>query len=101
MNQTTNLEQKTMPRHAAVKDSILTQNATKKENPHVHEINSCLVPCEQCTGIYVDSISGTLLRIICPCSCHSEKQEALVPVGSPSSNASDSLCQRMESNDDK
>jgi integrase/recombinase XerD len=35
------------------------------------------------------------------CSCHSEKQEALAQVGSPSSNASDSLCQRMGSNDDK
>jgi hypothetical protein len=96
-------ELKAMPVYASpVNDNIIIKGSTtKKENPHVREINSCLVPCEQCTGTYVDSISGTLLRIICSCSCHSEKQEALAQVGSPSSNASDSLCQRRGSNDDK
>ena len=84
MNRITNSEQKTEPRYESVKDGVVNKNATNKENTKTRQINICLVPCEQCTGIYVDSINGTLLRIICSCSCHSEKQLALVQVGSHS-----------------
>ena len=44
----------------------LTHNATTV----IREVYSCLVPCSQCTGVYTDSISGTMIRIICKHECH-------------------------------
>jgi hypothetical protein len=61
--------------------------AYKRENIQIREVYSCLTSCSQCSGVYIDSISGTMLRIICSCSCHREKQEALVQVGRQISNA--------------
>jgi hypothetical protein len=91
MNQSTNSELKTMPRYTTMKDSVVTENATNKENTQIREINFCLVPCEQCTGIYVDSINGTLLRIICSCPCHSKKQMVLESVEGALPNASNTI----------
>jgi hypothetical protein len=88
--QTTNSEQKGRPSYTTTaNDSVANEHRTQ-----MLEVNLCLVPCCQCTGTYVDSISGTLLRIICSCSCHIEKQQALVQVGSHS-NAID--CHHKES----
>ena len=42
-----------------------------EQNLITREIHSCLTPCNQCSGVYVDSISGNLLRIICRHHCHS------------------------------
>jgi len=36
-------------------------------------INCCLVPCNQCTGLYIDSIRGDILRIVCRHQCHFKK----------------------------
>ena len=41
------------------------------------EIDRCLAPCGQCTGVYVDNISGDILRIICRHQCHSKEGRKL------------------------
>jgi hypothetical protein len=38
------------------------------------EINYCLAPCDQCTGLYIDSIRGDILQIICHHQCHFNTQ---------------------------
>jgi len=43
--------------------------------PITREINLCLIPCDQCTGAYEDSVNGNILRIICRHSCHSAAGE--------------------------
>jgi hypothetical protein len=52
-----------------------------------HYINSCLAPCEQCTGIYTDSIRGDILRIICNHQCHSHV-ECIPNLNDPSKSIS-------------
>lgn len=47
------------------------KSLSQGENPRIREISSCLVPCSECTGVYIDAISGTKLRIICRHQCHS------------------------------
>jgi hypothetical protein len=37
----------------------------------IRHIDYCLTPCDQCTGLYIDSIKGDILRIICDHQCHS------------------------------
>ena len=45
------------------------------------EIDFCLVSCNQCTGAYVDNITGNILLIICRHQCHSvDKNGPTVPV---------------------
>lgn len=46
-------------------------------NNVTRHINCCLVPCDQCTGLYVDSIRGDILRIICNHRCHSKKSKLI------------------------
>ena len=41
-----------------------------QEKPIVRKIQSCLTPCRLCTGLYIDSLSGKMLRIICQHQCH-------------------------------
>jgi hypothetical protein len=52
----------------------VTDNASKQKNTVIREVYWCLVPCSQCTGTYVDSINGNMLRIICRHNCHSSGQ---------------------------
>jgi hypothetical protein len=49
-------------------------------NNVTRHINCCLVPCNQCTGLYVDSIRGDILRIVCHHKCHSKKAR---PIANP------------------
>jgi hypothetical protein len=59
MKQTTNYELKARPGYATpVKDSVVTWNTIEKENTQIREIYFCC-SMRQCTGVYVDSISGT------------------------------------------
>ncbi|MGA9934772.1 MAG: hypothetical protein WBL44_11995 [Nitrososphaeraceae archaeon] len=39
-------------------------------NTITRDINYCLAACDQCTGLYIDSIRGDILRIICHHQCH-------------------------------
>jgi hypothetical protein len=39
-------------------------------NTITRDINNCLAPCDECTGLYIDSIRGDILRIICHHQCH-------------------------------
>jgi hypothetical protein len=51
-----------------------TENSLKSflvKHQIIREIHSCLMPCNQCTGMYIDAISGKILRIICRHKCHS------------------------------
>jgi hypothetical protein len=43
-------------------------------NTITRDINYCLAPCDQCTGLYIDSIKGDILRIICHHPCHFNTQ---------------------------
>jgi hypothetical protein len=43
----------------------------------VRHIDYCLTPCDQCTGLYIDSIKGDILRIICHHQCHSKKTKPI------------------------
>lgn len=52
----------------AVKDTSSTTDSTTYIT---REVYSCLTPCSQCSGVYVDAISGNMLRIICRHQCHS------------------------------
>jgi hypothetical protein len=47
------------------------KNVLLERNPITREIHSCLTPCSQCSGVYVDAINGNMLRIICSHQCHS------------------------------
>ena len=49
--------------------------------PITREIDLCLMPCDQCTGTYEDSVNGNILRIICRHSCHSAAGEVHSGVG--------------------
>jgi hypothetical protein len=42
----------------------------KNKNTIIRDINYCLAPCDQCTGLYIDSIRGDILRIVCHHKCH-------------------------------
>ena len=42
----------------------------KNKNTIIRDINYCLAPCNQCTGLYIDSIRGDILRIVCHHKCH-------------------------------
>jgi hypothetical protein len=61
-----------------VRDTSSTVNTTitdsRKEDTFIREIYCCLTSCSQCTGTYIDSINGTMLRIICRHNCHSSGQ---------------------------
>lgn len=46
------------------------KNLSKKENTLIREIEVCLAPCSECTGVYIDVITGNRLRLICRHSCH-------------------------------
>jgi hypothetical protein len=50
------------------KDRVVIDN---RENTQIREVYSCLTSCSQCSGVYVDSIGGTILRIVCRHECHS------------------------------
>jgi hypothetical protein len=65
------------PKHAKYTGrSLVTDNnisektAHVKGDPVIREINQCLMPCDQCTGIYIDDIGGNIVRIICHHYCH-------------------------------
>jgi hypothetical protein len=60
-------------------------------NNVTRHINCCLVSCDQCSGLYIDSIRGDILRIICHHQCHSTKQIANLP----------SMSKRLEVDDSK
>jgi len=46
------------------------KSSSGKGNIITRDINYCLAPCDQCTGLYVDSVRGDILRIICHHQCH-------------------------------
>jgi hypothetical protein len=39
----------------------------------VREIKFCLTSCSLCTGMYIDTINGKMLKVICRHSCHSTR----------------------------
>jgi hypothetical protein len=51
-------------------NNISEKTAHVKGDPVIREINQCLMPCDQCTGIYIDNIGGNIVRIICHHYCH-------------------------------
>ena len=59
------------------KNSVTTKNISKEDNKQISEIFFCLVPCSECTGVYVDSITGTLLRILCRHKCHANNGRSI------------------------
>jgi hypothetical protein len=34
------------------------------------DIQHCLAPCSECTGVYVDSVTESRLKLVCKHSCH-------------------------------
>ena len=59
----------------AVTDNNRLQETKQKGNAVTRKINRCLTPCDKCTGSYIDSISGNVLRITCHHSCHLAKKK--------------------------
>lgn len=55
---------------SAINNSNNSLKNIPNEEPIVREIPCCLTTCSQCTGVYVDIISGRMLRIFCRHSCH-------------------------------
>jgi len=53
-------------------NNINSLKSLDNEDIITREIEFCLVPCPNCTGIYIDSISGNRLRILCHHSCHNK-----------------------------
>jgi cytidine deaminase len=50
-----------------------TSGFSSQDTVITREIDRCLAPCTQCTGVYVDNIRGDILRIVCRHQCHFNK----------------------------
>lgn len=54
----------------SAQDNAGTSGTSLQGNSITREISCCLLPCNQCTGLYVDNIRGDFLHIVCRHRCH-------------------------------
>jgi hypothetical protein len=60
------------------RNKLFPSSSETQHNNHseiiVIQITTCLTSCDQCTGMYEDSVKGDIIRVICHHQCHSNEE---------------------------